>query len=170
MKQKIQNTAEQVFESFKEVADGKVSHLLLCFPKLYKLINSSPYVTELDLRHSLVPDEVIEDLLASHAATQGPRYGRTSQPPQIRLHHLHATIHARVWRRERLWPSQRRLASFESLAKRSPYPGILVVRIFNSHPRVFDASGGERKSNNHPTLCSYDITFLPLPRFSPIIF
>ncbi|KAI9882110.1 MAG: Mitochondrial translocator assembly and maintenance protein 41 [Watsoniomyces obsoletus] len=36
-----QNTAEQVFQSFKEVADGK------------------PYVTELDLRHSLVPEEVI---------------------------------------------------------------------------------------------------------------
>ncbi|GKT88430.1 alpha-actinin, sarcomeric [Colletotrichum tofieldiae] len=34
-----QNTAEQVFQSFREVADGK------------------PYVTEMDLRHSLVPDE-----------------------------------------------------------------------------------------------------------------
>ncbi|KAF1942039.1 alpha-actinin-2 [Clathrospora elynae] len=49
-----QNTAEQVFESFKEVADGK------------------PYVTELDLRHSLVPDEVIEDLLSTMPEHKGP--------------------------------------------------------------------------------------------------
>jgi len=49
-----QNTAEQVFESFKEVADGK------------------PYVTELDLRHSLVPDEVIDDLIASMPEHKGP--------------------------------------------------------------------------------------------------
>ncbi|KAI7427325.1 alpha-actinin-2, partial [Hortaea werneckii] len=37
-----QNTAEQVFESFREVADGK------------------PYVTELDLSHSLIPDEIVQ--------------------------------------------------------------------------------------------------------------
>ncbi|KAJ4302870.1 alpha-actinin [Kalmusia sp. IMI 367209] len=49
-----QNTAEQVFESFKEVADGK------------------PYVTEIDLRHSLVPDEIIEDLIASMPEHKGP--------------------------------------------------------------------------------------------------
>ncbi|OCL07310.1 alpha-actinin-2 [Glonium stellatum] len=49
-----QNTAEQVFESFREVADGK------------------PYVTELDLRHSLVPDEVIEDLLKTMPEHKGP--------------------------------------------------------------------------------------------------
>ncbi|KAI9661969.1 MAG: hypothetical protein M1831_002884 [Alyxoria varia] len=49
-----QNTAEQVFESFKEVADGK------------------PYVTELDLRHSLIPDELIEDLTKSMPAHKGP--------------------------------------------------------------------------------------------------
>ncbi|KAF2446404.1 alpha-actin-like proteinin [Karstenula rhodostoma CBS 690.94] len=49
-----QNTAEQVFESFKEVADGK------------------PYVTELDLRHSLVPDEIIDDLIASMPEHKGP--------------------------------------------------------------------------------------------------
>ena len=42
-----QNTAEQVFQSFREVADGK------------------EYVTEVDLRHSLVPDEVIEELVRS---------------------------------------------------------------------------------------------------------
>jgi Ca2+-binding EF-hand superfamily protein len=41
-----QHTAEQVFQSFREVADGK------------------PYVTEMDLRHSLVPDEVIEQLVS----------------------------------------------------------------------------------------------------------
>ena len=42
-----QNTAEQVFQSFREVADGK------------------PYVTELDLRHSLIPDDLVGDLVKS---------------------------------------------------------------------------------------------------------
>ncbi|KAK3170085.1 hypothetical protein OEA41_009470 [Lepraria neglecta] len=49
-----QNTAEQVFQSFKEVADGK------------------PYVTELDLQHSLIPDELVEDLLNSMPQHKGP--------------------------------------------------------------------------------------------------
>lgn len=49
-----QNTAEQVFQSFQEVADGK------------------PYVTEMDLRHSLIPDELIEDLLTSMPEHTGP--------------------------------------------------------------------------------------------------
>jgi Ca2+-binding EF-hand superfamily protein len=49
-----QNTAEQVFQSFREVADGK------------------PYVTEMDLRHSLVPDEVIEKLVKVVPLHQGP--------------------------------------------------------------------------------------------------
>ncbi|KAF2152961.1 alpha-actin-like proteinin [Myriangium duriaei CBS 260.36] len=49
-----QNTAEQVFESFREVADGK------------------PYVTELDLRHSLIPDELISDLIKSMPEHRGP--------------------------------------------------------------------------------------------------
>jgi Ca2+-binding EF-hand superfamily protein len=49
-----QNTAEQVFQSFREVADGK------------------PYVTEMDLRHSLVPDEVIEKLKEFMPLHQGP--------------------------------------------------------------------------------------------------
>ncbi|KAL8670478.1 MAG: hypothetical protein Q9168_004987 [Polycauliona sp. 1 TL-2023] len=49
-----QNTAEQVFQSFREVADGK------------------PYVTELDLRHSLIPDELVEDLLSSMPEHKGP--------------------------------------------------------------------------------------------------
>lgn len=49
-----QNTAEQVFQSFREVADGK------------------PYVTEMDLRHSLVPDEVIEKLIEIIPPHQGP--------------------------------------------------------------------------------------------------
>ncbi|KAL7269350.1 alpha-actinin [Rhizina undulata] len=42
-----QNSAEQVFQSFREVADGK------------------PYVTEMDLRHSLIPDQMIEQLVAT---------------------------------------------------------------------------------------------------------
>lgn len=49
-----QNTAEQVFQSFREVADGK------------------PYVTEMDLRHSLVPDEVIEKLIDIIPQHTGP--------------------------------------------------------------------------------------------------
>ncbi|KAL1860118.1 alpha-actinin [Paecilomyces lecythidis] len=49
-----QNTAEQVFQSFREVADGK------------------PYVTELDLRHSLIPDELIENLLETMPKHEGP--------------------------------------------------------------------------------------------------
>ncbi|KAK2761144.1 hypothetical protein FQN54_001665 [Arachnomyces sp. PD_36] len=49
-----QNTAEQVFQSFREVADGK------------------PYVTELDLRHSLIPDELIENLLQTMPKHNGP--------------------------------------------------------------------------------------------------
>ncbi|EKV12612.1 Alpha-actinin [Penicillium digitatum] len=49
-----QNTAEQVFQSFREVADGK------------------PYVTELDLRHSLIPDEVIEHLVKTMPPHDGP--------------------------------------------------------------------------------------------------
>lgn len=49
-----QNTAEQVFQSFREVADGK------------------PYVTEMDLRHSLVPDEVIDKLVQLVPEFRGP--------------------------------------------------------------------------------------------------
>ncbi|EEP78812.1 hypothetical protein UREG_03658 [Uncinocarpus reesii 1704] len=49
-----QNTAEQVFQSFREVADGK------------------PYVTELDLRHSLIPEDLIENLLQTMPKHEGP--------------------------------------------------------------------------------------------------
>jgi Ca2+-binding EF-hand superfamily protein len=49
-----QNTAEQVFESFREVADGK------------------PYVTELDLTHSLIPDELVQQLTESMPMHRGP--------------------------------------------------------------------------------------------------
>ncbi|KAI9679087.1 MAG: hypothetical protein M1829_001757 [Trizodia sp. TS-e1964] len=59
-----QNTAEQVFQSFKEVADGK------------------PYVTELDLRHSLVPDEVIDELVKSMPKHQGPNLQEDRELPQ----------------------------------------------------------------------------------------
>lgn len=33
---------------------------------------AQPYVTELDLRHSLVPDEVIDDLISSMPEHKGP--------------------------------------------------------------------------------------------------
>ena len=49
-----QNTAEQVYQSFREVADGK------------------PYITEMDLRHSLVPDEVIDKLIEIVPPHSGP--------------------------------------------------------------------------------------------------
>lgn len=49
-----QNTAEQVFDSFREVADGK------------------PYVTELDLTHSLIPEEIVQQLMESMPAHRGP--------------------------------------------------------------------------------------------------
>jgi Ca2+-binding EF-hand superfamily protein len=49
-----QNTAEQVFESFREVADGK------------------PYVTELDLTHSLMAEEVVKMLCEEMPKHRGP--------------------------------------------------------------------------------------------------
>jgi Ca2+-binding EF-hand superfamily protein len=59
-----QNTAEQVFQSFREVADGK------------------PYVTEMDLRHSLVPDEVIEQLTKIVPRHTGPDLQEDRGMPQ----------------------------------------------------------------------------------------
>jgi Ca2+-binding EF-hand superfamily protein len=59
-----QNTAEQVFQSFKEVADGK------------------PYVTEMDLRHSLVPDEVIDKLVKFVPLHRGPDLQEDRGQPQ----------------------------------------------------------------------------------------
>lgn len=59
-----QNTAEQVFQSFREVADGK------------------PYVTEMDLRHSLVPDEVIDKLIEIIPPHSGPDTSEDRGMPQ----------------------------------------------------------------------------------------
>ncbi len=59
-----QNTAEQVFQSFREVADGK------------------PYVTEIDLRHSLVPDDVIEKLVQIIPEHHGPDMAEHRGLPQ----------------------------------------------------------------------------------------
>ncbi|CAK7231422.1 alpha-actinin [Sporothrix bragantina] len=59
-----QNTAEQVFQSFREVADGK------------------PYVTEMDLRHSLVPDEVIDKLVTMMPRHEGPDLAEDRGTPQ----------------------------------------------------------------------------------------
>jgi len=85
-----QNTAEQVFQSFREVADGKVCPLTYSRlhphspPPQYSLLPTlpippaaanpfpKPYVTEVDLRHSLIPDELVEDLLASMPPHKGP--------------------------------------------------------------------------------------------------
>lgn len=60
-----QNTAEQVFQSFREVADGK------------------PYITELDLRHSLVPDDVIEKLSKIIPIHKGPDLQEDRGLPQF---------------------------------------------------------------------------------------
>lgn len=60
-----QNTAEQVFQSFREVADGK------------------PYVTEMDLRHSLVPDEVIDKLIDIIPPHTGPDMQADRGEPQF---------------------------------------------------------------------------------------
>ncbi|KAL2271824.1 hypothetical protein VTJ83DRAFT_1195 [Remersonia thermophila] len=59
-----QNTAEQVFQSFRDVADGK------------------PYVTEMDLRHSLVPDDVIEKLVEIMPPHKGPDLQADRGQPQ----------------------------------------------------------------------------------------
>jgi Ca2+-binding EF-hand superfamily protein len=59
-----QNTAEQVFQSFREVADGK------------------PYVTEMDLRHSLVPDDVIDKLIKVVPLHKGPDLQQDRGMPQ----------------------------------------------------------------------------------------
>ncbi|KAG9233714.1 calponin homology domain-containing protein [Amylocarpus encephaloides] len=59
-----QNTAEQVFQSFREVADGK------------------PYVTEMDLRHSLVPDDVIDKLTTIIPPHKGPDLQQDRGMPQ----------------------------------------------------------------------------------------
>lgn len=56
-----QNSIDQVFQSFQEVADGK------------------PYVTEMDLRHSLIPEELIDDLLASMPEHHGPDLAGTDR-------------------------------------------------------------------------------------------
>ncbi|KAI1085672.1 hypothetical protein F5B20DRAFT_11874 [Whalleya microplaca] len=60
-----QNTAEQVFQSFREVADGK------------------PYVTEMDLRHSLVPDDVIDKLCELVPPHNGPDMAQDRGVPQF---------------------------------------------------------------------------------------
>ncbi|KAK6496144.1 hypothetical protein TWF481_002169 [Arthrobotrys musiformis] len=49
-----QQSAEQVFQSFKEVADGK------------------QYVTEVDLRHSLIPDHMVDQLIKEMPIHKGP--------------------------------------------------------------------------------------------------
>lgn len=60
-----QHTAEQVFQSFREVADGK------------------PYVTEVDLRHSLIPDELIEDLMKTMPEHHGPDLQEDRELPKF---------------------------------------------------------------------------------------
>lgn len=67
-----QNTAEQVFQSFKEVADGKVCAASNRLGRDLILTLRKPYVTELDLRHSLIPDEVIEHLVKTMPQHEGP--------------------------------------------------------------------------------------------------
>jgi hypothetical protein len=42
-----------------------------------------PYVTELDLRHSLVPDEVIDDLLSTMPEHKGPDMAEDRDIPKF---------------------------------------------------------------------------------------
>lgn len=89
-----QNTAEQVFQSFREVADGKVSlhvpyftagFIPLGYQKVLLTVSvyvSQPYVTEMDLRHSLIPDDLIEDLLHSMPKHTGPDLEVDRQVPK----------------------------------------------------------------------------------------
>ena len=60
-----QNTTEQVFQSFREVADGK------------------PYVTELDLRHSLIPEELVADLVNTMPEHKGPDLAEDRHLPKF---------------------------------------------------------------------------------------
>lgn len=86
-------TAEQVFESFREVADGKVNlqhspphHSVTTSPHQLKYTNMfspQPYVTELDLRHSLVPDEIIDDLVQAMPSHRGPDLQEDRDLPKL---------------------------------------------------------------------------------------
>lgn len=68
-----QNTAEQVFESFKEVADGKVRHAKRqCRENAIDANYLQPYVTELDLRHSLIPEELVDEMVKTMPEHSGP--------------------------------------------------------------------------------------------------
>ncbi|MCJ1299705.1 hypothetical protein MMC08_002498, partial [Hypocenomyce scalaris] len=42
-----------------------------------------PYVTELDLRHSLIPDEIIENLLHTMPAHKGPDLQEDREVPKF---------------------------------------------------------------------------------------
>ncbi|GAB7362433.1 hypothetical protein MBLNU230_g2755t1 [Neophaeotheca triangularis] len=59
-----QNTADQVFESFREVADGK------------------PYVTEMDLTHSLIADDVAQQLMETMPQHRGPDMQEDREVPK----------------------------------------------------------------------------------------
>lgn len=43
---------------------------------------SQPYVTEMDLRHSLIPDELIEDLVKSMPSHKGPDLQEDREVPK----------------------------------------------------------------------------------------
>jgi Ca2+-binding EF-hand superfamily protein len=91
-----QNTAEQVFESFKEVADGKVS---LYSSLLYSSSLSSATNSPSAIRHGTrspplsCPRRSHRRSALHNARAQRPRYARGPRYSEIRLHHLYATVH-----------------------------------------------------------------------------
>jgi Ca2+-binding EF-hand superfamily protein len=66
-----QHSADQVFESFKEVADGKVRKFRQKQTR-NPADDIQPYVTELDLRHSLIPEELVDEMIKSMPEHRGP--------------------------------------------------------------------------------------------------
>lgn len=92
-----QNTAEQVFESFKEVADGKVSQSnpIHHIPSLCRYLHSTA------IRYRARPPPLSRTRRnhrrphREHARTQGPRHAGRPQHTQVRLHLVHATVHGR---------------------------------------------------------------------------
>lgn len=115
-----QNTAEQVFESFKEVADGKVRpNLFLLF-----LANMSALCDRTRPPPLPRPRRSHRRPALHHARAQGSRHARRSRHPQIRLHHLHGALHGHR-QRPRQRPSQRWIVSLVQNA--IAHPGACIA-------------------------------------------
>lgn len=94
-----QYTAEQVFESFREVADGKVSDSIPATSRSYEHETDQHLPTAIchrtrsqTLTHSR---RTYRRLGQDNATTQRTRLARRPRPGKVRLHHLYAKIHGR---------------------------------------------------------------------------